>query len=148
MSQSPAAIFESLDLEKGVLIPENAEYTARQEAYWSSTSKLKPGCILRPTSAEEVSRIVKKLVAVKQPFAVRAGGHMQWSGANNIAGGVQIDLCFLNRVEVDKDAGTADIGPGAQWKDVYANVEKYGLMVAGGRNGKVGVGGLLLGTLP
>jgi FAD/FMN-containing dehydrogenase len=38
-----------------------------------------------------------------------------------------------------------DIGPGARWKEVYVELEKHGRLVAGGRNGKVGVGGLLLG---
>jgi FAD/FMN-containing dehydrogenase len=136
---------DNVHLQNKVLLPGDAEYKERQDSFWSLYSKVQPACIVRPTTSSEVSAIVKALVAAGQQFAVRSGGHMQWTGANNIQDGVTIDLQFLNWTRVDEDAETADIGPGARWFDVYAEVEKHGRMVAGGRSGKVGVGGLLLG---
>nr|POE87141.1 bifunctional solanapyrone synthase [Quercus suber] len=145
MSSPPADLFASTPLQKAILVPGDAGYIKRQDSYWSSTSKAEPACIVSPTSADEVSAIVKTLVSANQQFAVRSGGHTQWYGANNIRNGVQIDLCFLAWVKLDESTETVDLGPGAHWEEVYAELEKYGHMVAGGRNGKVGVGGLLLG---
>jgi FAD/FMN-containing dehydrogenase len=46
---------------------------------------------------------------------------------------------------VNEGKTVASVGAGARWLDVYAELDKYGIQVAGGRNGNVGVGGLLLG---
>jgi FAD/FMN-containing dehydrogenase len=144
-TKNPAEIFSELSLQHQILLPSDDEYKERQESFWSLYSKVEPACIVRPTTANEVSAIVKTLVASGQKFAVRSGGHTQWAGANNIQDGVTIDLQFLNWTRFDEKTTNADIGPGARWKDVYSELEKYGRIVAGGRNGKVGVGGLLLG---
>lgn len=76
--------------------------------------------------------------------AVRSGGH-GWPGASNTAGGVTIDLSMMNRTAYDPETNVASIQPGGHWKDVYADLEKQGVVVAGGRDGGVGVGGFLLG---
>ena len=144
-TKHPAEIFSDLSLQNKVLLPSDDEYKERQESFWSLYSKVEPACILRPTTADEVAAIVKTLVASGQQFAVRSGGYTQWAGANNIQDGVTIDLQFLNWIKFDEGTGNVDIGPGARWKDVYIELEKHGRVVAGGRNGKVGVGGLLLG---
>ncbi len=144
-NNSASELFDKVPLQNKVLLPNDQEYKERQESFWSRYSNVEPACILRPTSAEEVSSIVKTLVAARQKFAIRAGGHTQWPGANNIQDAVTIDLQFLSHTKFDEATNTADIGPGAHWSDVYDELEKYGRVVAGGRNGKVGVGGLLLG---
>jgi FAD/FMN-containing dehydrogenase len=144
-SNSVAELFAQLPLQHKTLLPNDEAYQERQESFWSLYSRVEPACIVRPTSAQEVSMIVKTLVAARQSFAVRSGGHTQWAGANNIQDGVTIDLQYLNRTRFEKVTETVDLGPGARWKDVYAELKKHGRVVAGGRNGKVGVGGLLLG---
>lgn len=141
----PAKLFADVKLEHGVLLPHSEGYKQRQESFWSSYSRSEPACILRPTSAAEIASILKRLKAAGQQFAIRSGGHTQWEGANNIQDGVTIDLTFLNGVKLDEATETVDIGPGARWKEVYLELKKTGRVVAGGRNGKVGVGGLLLG---
>jgi FAD/FMN-containing dehydrogenase len=145
-AKDPASeLFANIPLKSKVLLPSDEEYKERQDSFWSLYSKVEPACIVRPTTAEEVSAILKTLVAASQQFAIRSGGHTQWAGANNIQDGVTIDLQFLNWTKFDEATDTVEIGPGARWKDVYTELEKYGRVVAGGRNGKVGVGGLLLG---
>lgn len=52
-----------------VLLPSDAEYAAREDSYWSNDAKLKPACIVRPRSAEEVSAALKALVAAGEKFA-------------------------------------------------------------------------------
>lgn len=132
-------------LQQQVLVPEDVDYTARQESYWSSSAKIKPACIVLPRSTSEVATALKALTAADQPFAIRSGGHTNWAGSNNIEGGVTIDLSLLNMVTFDESSETASIGPGGRWRDVYAELHKHGRVVAGGREGNVGVAGLLLG---
>lgn len=69
-----------------------------------------------------------------------------WAGAANIASpGVTIDLQGLSTTKVSQDKSIASVGPGSRWGQVYREVEKVRRVVAGGRVGTVGVGGLTLG---
>lgn len=142
---SQAECLAAAGLQSQVLAPGEAEYDARQDSYWSNSAKIRPAAIVRPRSTDEVAAAVKALVAAKQPFAVRSGGHTNWAGSNNIEGGVTIDLGLLNAVVYDAARETADIGPGCRWREVYAELHKHGRVVAGGREGNVGVAGLILG---
>lgn len=139
------ALFQDEGLGAQILAPTDADYTARVDSYWSNSAKLKPACILQPKSTAEVSAAIKALVAAGQSFAVRSGGHTNWAGSNNIEGGVTLDLSCLNGITVSPDRTTVDIGPGLRWRDVYSELHKSKLIVAGGREGNVGVAGLLLG---
>lgn len=56
-----------------------------------------------------------------------------------------IDLGKLNATTYNADTNIARVGTGARWGEVFAVLEDDGVMVAGGREGVVGVGGLLLG---
>jgi len=136
-----------------VLVPSDGAYAARQESYFSKTaSRLAPACIVRPMSAAEVSSAVRILSSGEgHRFAIRSGGHAPNAGASNIDGGITLDLGLLNWTRIlDGDADgdeeeVVDIGPGARWADVYTTLDPHGLAVAGGREGGVGVGGLILG---
>ncbi len=160
-SPSQSAHERLLQAGLDVLLPSDDTYTARQESYFSKTaSQLAPACIVRPSSAAQVSSAVRILAEGGYPFAIRSGGHAPNAGASNIEGGVTLDLGLLNwtRVETaqegngienEHEAGetpaVVDIGPGARWADVYATLHPHNLVVAGGREGGVGVGGLILG---
>lgn len=132
-------------LQSRILLPTDAEYTTRNESYWCNNAKLKPACIVQPRSPSEVAQALTAIVKARQVFAVRAGGHMNWAGSNNITDGVTIDLGFLNSTHYDADTQTARLGPGTKWKHVYAELEKHGRVVVGAREAEVGVGGFLLG---
>ncbi len=109
-------------LQAQILVPGNANYDARQDSYWSNSAKIRPAAIIQPRSAVEVAASVKALVAAKQPFAVRSGGHTNWAGSNNIEAGVTVDLGFLNNIMYDAALETAAIGPGCRWREVYAEL--------------------------
>ncbi|KAK3688702.1 hypothetical protein B0T22DRAFT_160998 [Podospora appendiculata] len=143
---SQAECLVQAGLRSQVLVPDDADYDARQDSYWSNSAKtLKPAAIVCPRTTAEVAAAVKALVAAAQPFAIRSGGHTNWAGSNNIDGGVTIDLSLLNATIYDAASETATIEPGARWKEVYAELHKHGRVVAGGREGNVGVAGLILG---
>ncbi|KAI0378557.1 hypothetical protein F5Y04DRAFT_261693 [Hypomontagnella monticulosa] len=152
MSNAPASALPpqaqclvAAGLQSRILTPGDVEYSQRNDSYWCNSAKLHPACIVQPRSAGEVAAAVKALAGAEQAFAIRAGGHTNWAGSNNIDGGVTIDLGLINGTTYDTVTATANIGPGAKWKHIYEEFEKHGRVVAGGREAEVGAGGFLLG---
>lgn len=66
-------------------------------------------------------------------------------GASSSDEGIVIDLKNLNAVDLSEDKSIVGIGSGNRWERVFEELAKYGLAVAGGRAGDVGVGGYSLG---
>ncbi|CAJ2502841.1 Uu.00g102350.m01.CDS01 [Anthostomella pinea] len=121
-------------------------YSERIGSYWSLTPRARPWAIVQPRNTEEVSKALKALVKTNGcQFAIRSGGHTCYPGSNNIVDGVTIDLGLMSQTEYNPETKLASIRPGGQWTGVYNTLEKLGVMVAGGREGLVGVGGLLTG---
>ncbi|KAL3418333.1 FAD binding domain-containing protein [Phlyctema vagabunda] len=123
------------------------EYQEAKTKYWSAVNAdLTPACVVFPTSADEVSIVIAKLLlAPSVPFAVKSGGHNSNVGFASVAGGVLISLSDLASTTLSADQKTADVRPGARWREAVKALEPYGLTVVGGRIGDVGVGGFMLG---
>ncbi|KAI1090608.1 FAD-binding domain-containing protein [Rostrohypoxylon terebratum] len=147
IAQSAISSLKKAGLGDVLYTPDQQAYEARRESYWVFSSRARPWAFVQPRNTDEVSKIVKALVAIEGcKFAIRSGGHMTHAGSgNNIEDGVTIDLGLMKGTTYHPETGLASILPGSRWRDVYADVEKHGVMVAGGREGVVGVGGLLTG---
>lgn len=137
-----------------------AAYESALAQYYSGQEQdLKPACMFRPHDATEVSQFVQEVVNAAQEegkedqhqrsdrtrFAIRGGGHSVFPGAANIDGGVTVDLRALNSVVLSDDGKLASVGGGGIWSEIYPQLEKSNLTVAGGRVAGVGVGGFLTG---
>ncbi|KAI5357982.1 Putative FAD-binding domain, PCMH-type, FAD-binding, type PCMH, subdomain 1 [Septoria linicola] len=121
-----------------------AEYRSIQAGYYSAfNGELSPACFVLPTKAEDVATVVKVAKKLQCPFAVKGGGHTFFAGANSIQDGISVDLQRLNQVTPNAD-GSASIGPGNRWGQVYETLDPLGKTVMGGRVSSVGVGGLLV----
>lgn len=112
--------------------------------------ELTPYCYVKPTSAREVSDVVKALELLNYkkpicPFSVRSGGHHTVVGISNIDAGVAIDLGYINTTTLSSDKSIAYVGSGARWGPVYSTLSADGLAVVGGRESDIGVGGLTSG---
>ncbi|KAL3466929.1 hypothetical protein BJX64DRAFT_204577 [Aspergillus heterothallicus] len=107
--------------------------------------ELKPACVVRPESPQDVARIVQVVREYPCQFAVKGGGHANHAGASNIHGGLLIDMGRINSVTLSDDDSIAEIGAGARWMNVYDAIEEKGLVVVGGRASTVGVAGFTLG---
>lgn len=132
-------------LQDLVLLPESTAYVDRQASYWAANASLKPNCIVQPRTTEQVSQVVKVLAKANGPLAIRSGGHTQWAGSNDVHEGITIDLGQMTEVTYDKQSKLASIQPGSRWANVYEELLKHQVCVAGGRDGNVGVGGFLTG---
>lgn len=65
--------------------------------------------------------------------------------ANINSSGVLLSSTNLKTLQISADKSVVSIGPGHRWVDVYDYIEPYGVSVAGGRIGVVGVPGYILG---
>ncbi|EHK96786.1 putative Cytokinin dehydrogenase 1 [Glarea lozoyensis 74030] len=132
-------------LSSQIYYPADANYIAREASYWAANAPLSPLCIVQPRNTAEVQKVVKAIAGSSGNFTVRSGGHGHWRGASDIHNGVTIDLGLFTDVTVDKKTMIASIGPGPNWATVFKTLEAQGAMVAGGRDGGVGIGGFLTG---
>lgn len=81
-------------------------------------------------------------------FAIRSGGHAFNPGWASVgANGILIDLHNMRQIDLSSDQKILSVGPGAHWNDVYEFLDSRGLTVVGGRQGTIGVGGLILGGM-
>ncbi|KAF2488555.1 FAD-binding domain-containing protein [Lophium mytilinum] len=136
-------------LSEKVLVPGTEDYDTANNSYFTAfENEIKPSYIAKPTSVEEVSKLVAALhphlASGEAQLAVRGTGHTPFGGSANIKDGITVDLRALKGVQLSEDKATVDIGCGETWTSVYSELEKHGLTTAGGRVGRVGVTGLLL----
>ncbi|KAL9084739.1 MAG: hypothetical protein Q9165_007914 [Trypethelium subeluteriae] len=132
-----------------LLFATDPDYEPRIASWWALNARLHPWCLFQPQDTAEVSASMTALLGAGDGagdwhIAVRAGGH-NTGRTNNVDNGVTIDLGNMNRTTYNSQSNLASMGPGAKWKDAYAELRKYGVLVPGGRDGGVGVGGFLLG---
>lgn len=115
----------------------DAAYTKENKDWWNSgVSDMAPACIAMPSSAEDVSRIVKILSKrVDVLFAVKSGGHSPNRGQSSVKEGVLIAMRNIAGTELDKAKGVAYVKPGGHWKDVIKLLDDQGYTVVSGRLG-------------
>ncbi|OBT74256.1 hypothetical protein VF21_07402 [Pseudogymnoascus sp. 05NY08] len=137
----------SVSLGSSVGFNSSSEYAKSQSSYWAlQQSELIPTCIVVPSTASEVSDAISIISTIDScNFAIKGAGHGTVVGAANIDGGVKFDMSHLNEIETNSEGTVTRIGAGSQWGEIYEYLDSRGLSVAGGRNGDVGVAGVLLG---
>ncbi|KAJ5806765.1 hypothetical protein N7474_010357 [Penicillium riverlandense] len=126
--------------------PLSLDYNYDLTKYWSAAcSALRPTCIAAPSSAAEMSHIIRELHNADSLFAVKSGGHNPNNGFASIENGLLISTKNLDQVDYNKEDQTAVIGPGLSWEEAQAGLDGTGRAVVGGRLGGVGIGGYMLG---
>jgi hypothetical protein len=136
-------------LGHAVVLPASPRYDELVNGTAALGTRRRPWCFVLPSNTAEVAQTLVALDAAGSgagdwAVAIRSGGHGS-DRSNNIEEGVTIDLGMLNTTTYDADSNIARVGPGARWGEVFAALKDDGVIVAGGRESVVGVGGLLLG---
>jgi len=128
--------------------PGEAAYIKENKDYYNiGLTELGPACITFPSSAGDVSAIIKILNTDAHKdvqFAVKSGGHSPNPGAASVKDGVLITMRHINGTVLDKEKSLAYIKPGGHWWDAMDVLKGTGHMAVGGRLGVVGIGGYLL----
>ncbi|CAI6269471.1 unnamed protein product [Periconia digitata] len=146
---APCDSLIAANLSSIVHLPSSPLYSTLVAGSWAKDTQRAPWCFVTPCNTDEVSKTV---VALKDAgngagdwhIAIRSGGHGGGS-QNSIEQGVIVDLSRMNDTTFDAQTEVASVGSGARWGEVYAELEKFGVGVTGGREAIVGVGGLILG---
>ena len=119
-------------------------FTAAAHVYNPRFDHVLPTAVARPVDAVDVQKAIRFTVAHNTPVRARSGGH-SYAGYSTLPNGVVLDLRRLNSIHVDKHAGTATVGAGAQLIDVYAGLANAGATLPAGSCPSVGVSGVTLG---
>jgi FAD/FMN-containing dehydrogenase len=119
-------------------------FAAASHVYNERFDYLRPTAVARPLDTNDVSAAVKWCVAKGVPLRARSGGH-SYAGYSVLSNGVVLDLRNIRNVSVDRSAGTATIGVGAQLIDVYTALASHGATIPAGSCPSVCLGGHALG---
>lgn len=125
-----------------IILPGDEQYPSARNAYVFPGS---PAIIVRPDSHSGIARALRYCREQSLVLSIRSGGH-GGAGYGTNSGGLVIDLCRINSVEViDPVQRRVRIGTGAVWKNVAESLQQHGLALTSGDSVSVGVGGLTLG---
>jgi len=123
--------------------PTDPDYDSAR-AVWNGSIDGRPAAVASCASAADVAAAIRFARANGLEIAVRGGGH-SYPGFGTCDGGLVIDLGSMKRIEVDPEARTARVEPGATWADLDAATHAHGLATTGGLISSTGVAGLTLG---
>lgn len=113
-------------------------------ALWNAMVVKRPALIARCVSASDVTWSLDFARRNGLLFSVRGAGH-NIAGSALCEGGLTVDLSQMRAVDVDLEAGTARVQPGATLGDVDAATLPHGKAIPVGINSTTGIAGLTLG---
>lgn len=121
--------------------PLTLSYIAEQNEYWSEAcSLLKPGCIVFPSTAEEVAAVVRILGSHIEDFAVKSGGHSPNKYFASVEEGLLVSLSKIEHADLDQQTGVLKAGPGNRLDGIAKKLDGTGWTFVGGRIGNTGIG--------
>lgn len=142
---APRDVIDSLrgEVEGTVVTPADAAYDDARRV-WNGMIDRRPLAVVRAQSIADIAPTIRAARALDVPLAIRGGGH-NVAGNGTVDDGIVLDLGALNAVDVDVEARTVTIGPGATLADVDAATQAHGLAVPIGVVSGTGMAGLTLG---
>jgi glycolate oxidase len=97
-------------------------------SYDATRQEAMPDAVVTPTSAAEVSAVMKLAYERGVPVCARGASSGLTGGAVPVCGGLVLDFCSMNRIlEIDSGAFVAWVEPGVVLEDLQKAVESRGL---------------------
>lgn len=127
-----------------VALPDDNAYNELTKSYFSELEReLKPAAYLVPTSAQEVSKIVRTLRPFRNEMkiAICGSGQQATPAVANVRNGLTIHLQGLRGIEIDSERRVISIAAGEKMGSVYEKATALGLGVSGNRHSTGGIGG-------
>jgi FAD/FMN-containing dehydrogenase len=128
-----------------------AQWLNAQDASWNlergafnTLVDQRPAGIAVPTSADDVSEVVRSAAADGKRVAAQRTGHNAIP-LGSLANTVLLHTAGLGGVDIDADSRTARVGAGALWSDVLLRASELGLAALHGSAPNVGIAGYTLG---
>ncbi|PWY71806.1 6-hydroxy-D-nicotine oxidase [Aspergillus sclerotioniger CBS 115572] len=120
-------------------------YQAALTTPWSQTCWTPAAGYIQISTIDDLTTALSIIQKTGCKFSVRTTGHnpnVGFSSADETA--IVLDIRQLKTMELTPD-GTARVGAGCTWGEVYTWLEGQKLSAIGGRDPQVGLGGFLLG---
>jgi FAD/FMN-containing dehydrogenase len=131
------------EIQGTIVFPEDQQYS-EATLIWNGMMSKRPAVVVRPLTAQDVVRVVDFVRDNSLEMSMKGGGH-NIAGLGLSDGGVTLDMCLMNAVDVDMAGRRASVGPGCKLGDVDRATQKYGLATTLGFVSETGVAGLTLG---
>jgi FAD/FMN-containing dehydrogenase len=131
------------DLNGRVIAPDDAGYDQARTVFYGGFDR-RPGVVVRPVDAGEVSRVVALARDRGLEIAVRSGGHSV-AGHSVCDGGIVLDLSDMRALDIDAERRTAWAKTGLTAGEYTVAAAAHGLATGFGDTGSVGIGGITLG---
>ncbi len=125
-----------------MVAPEDPAYDEARQVFFKGVDR-RPVAVVRPTSAEEVAKVVSIARDTDLELAVRSGGHSR-AGYGTTEGGIVIDLSEMKSLDIDADGKTAWVETGITAAEYTVATGERGLVTGFGDAGSVGIGGITL----
>jgi FAD/FMN-containing dehydrogenase len=119
-------------------------FTGAAQVYNELFDNVRPRWIARPVDTADVRAAVRWAVANHVNLRARSGGH-SYAGYSTLSNGLVLDMRNMRSVTVNRRAGVATIGAGAQLIDVYAALAAHAATIPAGSCPSVGLAGHALG---
>lgn len=120
------ALVEIVGTENVIEDPETLEEYSRD---YSLMPASKPLLVVKPSNAEEVSKVVKVSNKYLIPIVPRSSGVGFYGAALPTEGGIVVDLSRMNRIlDIDERNRIVRFEPGVTWSKLQEELEKYDLM--------------------
>jgi FAD/FMN-containing dehydrogenase len=119
-------------------------FTDAARVYNERFDAIVPQAVARPLDSADVLAAVRWGLAKGIALRPRSGGH-SYAGYSTLSDGIVLDLRTLSSISVDRVAGTATVGAGAQLIDVYTALAAHGATIPAGSCPSAGVSGVTLG---
>jgi FAD/FMN-containing dehydrogenase len=130
-------------LRGDLLRPGDPGYDDARKLYNGIIDK-RPALIARCLSVDDIVHCVNFAREHDIELSVRGGGHGV-AGKALCDNGLVIDLSRMRGVKIDPGSKRALVEPGARWKELDSEAQRYGLATTGGRVSSTGVAGFTLG---
>ncbi|HKK93679.1 MAG TPA: FAD-binding oxidoreductase [Longimicrobiales bacterium] len=131
------------DLDGTLLTPDSPGYDDAR-TIWNAMVDKRPGLIIEVESEEDVVAGVNFAREHRLLLSIRGAGH-NIAGNAVCDGGLMISFERMKAAEVDAEARTVRVQPGATLGDLDSATQAHGLAVPTGINSTTGIAGLTLG---
>ncbi|KAJ7812680.1 hypothetical protein B0H13DRAFT_1666088 [Mycena leptocephala] len=127
----------------GVSYPQDFLYQFLNVKAYNTDIPITPAAVTRPTTAEDVAKIVQCAVASAVKVQPRSGGHSYGNyGIGGEDGAVVVDMVNFQQFSMDNSTWQATIGSGTLLADVTSRLhDAGGRAIAHGTCPQVGIGG-------
>ena len=129
-------------LDGTVIAPDDPGYDEARGVFFTGFDR-RPAAVVRVAGASDVARVVSLARETGAELAVRSGGHGR-AGYGTSEGGIVLDLCEMNGVEIDVEGRSAWAQTGVKAGEYTKATGEHGLATGLGDTATVGVGGITL----